>query len=139
MSRHGPIRQKVDDLPAEIVAWAEANAIPLSTALAGNGFADLEALHEKIGDARVVALGETTHGSREVFRVKHRFVEFLASEMDFSQFEIEANMPEARCLNQFPARWCRHLKNTHRLLPVDGPVAYSTPELVKSFFCVIDR
>jgi erythromycin esterase len=80
--------------PAQ-VEWLMANAIPFETAEAGTGFADLEPLRAIIGDARIVALGEGTHGTREFFRMKHRLTEFLASEMGFTIFSIEASTPEA--------------------------------------------
>ncbi|HEV3253090.1 MAG TPA: erythromycin esterase family protein [Candidatus Acidoferrales bacterium] len=54
-----------------------------------------------VGDARLVALGEATHGTREFFQFKHRMVEFLASQEGFTIFSIEANMPEAYRLNDF--------------------------------------
>jgi erythromycin esterase len=54
-----------------------------------------------IGDARIVSLGEATHGSREIFQLKHRMIEFLASEMGFTIFAIEANMPEAYRVNDY--------------------------------------
>ncbi len=54
-----------------------------------------------IGDARIVALGEATHGTSEFFTIKHRIVQFLAEEMDFTVFSIEANMPEAYRLNEY--------------------------------------
>jgi erythromycin esterase-like protein len=77
------------------VAWMKANAVPLTTVVAGNGFADMRPLAKLIGNARIVALGEATHGSREFFQLKHRMLEFLATEMGFTIFSIEANMPEA--------------------------------------------
>lgn len=46
--------------------------IPIRTVEAGNGFEDLEPLRETIGDARVVAPGEATQGTREFFQLKHR-------------------------------------------------------------------
>jgi erythromycin esterase-like protein len=81
--------------------WLRKHAAPLLTVEAGNGFADLEPLRAMIGDARVVGLGEGTHGTREFFQAKHRLLEFLASEMGFSIFSIEANMPEAYALNDY--------------------------------------
>ena len=54
-----------------------------------------------IGNARIVSLGEATHGSREFFQLKHRMLEFLATEMGFTIFSIEANMPEAYRLNDY--------------------------------------
>jgi len=46
-----------------------------------------------IGDARIVALGEATHGTREFFLLKHRLVECPVAELEFSRFAIEANLP----------------------------------------------
>jgi len=83
------------------VEWIRSNAIRLATPEAGHGFADLQPLKRLIGDARIVSLGEATHGSREFFQFKHRMLEFLASEMGFSIFSIEANMPEAYRLNDY--------------------------------------
>jgi erythromycin esterase-like protein len=83
------------------VAWIKERAIPILTPEAGRGFEDLELLKKLVGDARIVSLGESTHGSREIFQMKHRLVEFLASEMGFTIFSIEANLPEAYRLNDY--------------------------------------
>jgi erythromycin esterase len=83
------------------VNWIRKNAIPLRTVEAGNGFNDMQPLKKVVGDARIVALGEATHGTREFFQLKHRMIEFLASQMGFTIFSIEANMPEAYRLNDF--------------------------------------
>lgn len=87
--------------PAGIVDWVKATAIPVATTEAGQGFSDLLPLAQKLTGVEVVALGEDTHGSREVFQMKHRLLEYLASEQGFSIFAIEANMPEARRLNDY--------------------------------------
>jgi erythromycin esterase len=81
--------------------WLREAAIPVTTTVAGNGFADLQPLKNVIGDARIVSLGEATHGTREFFEMKHRMVEFLATEMGFTYFAIEANMPEAYKVNEY--------------------------------------
>ena len=83
------------------VAWVRAHAVPLKTVEAGNGFEDLQKLKAAIGDARIVSLGEATHGTREIFQLKHRLTEFLASELGFTIFSIEANMPEAYRVNDY--------------------------------------
>ena len=82
-------------------AWIRAHAIPIQTVEAGHGFDDLQPLAKVVGDARIVALGEATHGTREFFQIKHRLIEFLASQKGFTIFSIEANMPEAYRLNDF--------------------------------------
>ncbi len=84
-----------------VVGWLRDRAIPLQTVEAGRGFADLQPLKKIIGDARIVALGEATHGTREFFQLKHRMLEFLATEMGFTIFSIEANMPEAYRVNDY--------------------------------------
>ena len=81
--------------------WIAANAVRLTTPEAGNGFSDMQPLKKIVGDSRIVALGEATHGTREFFQLKHRMLEFLATEMGFSIFSIEANMPEAYRLNEY--------------------------------------
>jgi erythromycin esterase-like protein len=83
------------------VQWIRQNAIPISTVEAGHGFKDLQPLKRVIQDARIVELGEATHGTREFFQLKHRMVELLASQMGFTIFSIEANMPEAYRLNDY--------------------------------------
>jgi erythromycin esterase-like protein len=68
---------------------------------AGRGFDDMQRLKRVVGDARIVSLGEATHGTREFFQLKHRLLEFLATEMGFTIFSIEANLPEAYRMNDY--------------------------------------
>lgn len=86
---------------AEATDWLRRNAIPFDTPEARHGFADLQPLKNVIGDARIVSLGEGTHGTREFFQMKHRLLEFLVTEMGFTHFAIEANMPEAYRVNEY--------------------------------------
>jgi erythromycin esterase len=81
--------------------WLAANAMRLSTVEAGHGFADLQPLKKTVGQARIVSLGEATHGTREFFQLKHRMLEFLVSEMGFNIFAIEATMPESFDINEY--------------------------------------
>jgi erythromycin esterase len=76
-------------------------AIPFATPDFGNGFDDLSAFTATVGDAHIVGLGEGTHGTSEFFRMKHRLLEFLATQMGFTVFAIEANMSEAYRLNDY--------------------------------------
>jgi len=55
----------------------------------------------KLSQCQNRRLGEATHGTREFFQLKHRMLEFLASEMGFTIFSIEASMPEAYRLNDY--------------------------------------
>ncbi len=87
--------------PAAVVEWVRARAITVSTVEPEQDLADLEPLRALIGDARVVGLGESTHGTHEFFRLKHRLFEFLATEMGFTIFALETNFTEALCANSY--------------------------------------
>jgi len=87
--------------PLAVTAWIKENAVPLKTVEAGNGFGDMQPLKKLIGDARIVAMGEATHGTREFFQFKHRMLEFLVEQMGFTVFGIEANWPESLALNEY--------------------------------------
>lgn len=84
-----------------VVAWLKANAIPLTTVEAGNGFGDLQPLKRIFKDVRFVALGEATHGTREFFQFKHRMLEFLVREMGFRVFAIEASYSASQNINDY--------------------------------------
>ncbi|MFZ4573202.1 MAG: erythromycin esterase family protein [Phycisphaerales bacterium] len=94
-------QQPETGVSAEAAAWVKAHAVPLKTCEAGNGFEDLAGLKDVVGKARIVSLGEPTHGTREAFQLKHRLLEYLATEMGFRVFSIEANMPESYNLNEY--------------------------------------
>jgi erythromycin esterase len=86
---------------AAVVDELARHALPLATVDPDKGFADLEPLKELIGGARIVTLGEAAPGTRELFHVNRRLVEFLVAEMDFSVLAIEANWPESRALDEY--------------------------------------
>ena len=92
---------RVGPAPQAVVDTIREHAVPLVSTEAGHGFADLEPLAGLVGDARVVALGEATHGTREFFQLKHRVFEYLAERLGFTVFAIEANQPEARAIDRY--------------------------------------
>src|SRR5262249_5822935 len=53
-----------------------------------------------VGEARLVALGEATHGTSEFFRMKHRLIRFLVEEKGFRTIIVEGHMPELFNLNR---------------------------------------
>ncbi|MFZ2148208.1 MAG: erythromycin esterase family protein [Sedimentisphaerales bacterium] len=86
---------------AELHTWLKENAVHLNSVEAGSGFNDMQPLKAIIGDARIVALGEAAHCNGSFSRAKHRMVEFLVTEMDFTVFAIEATFPGALELNDY--------------------------------------
>ncbi|HET7232042.1 MAG TPA: erythromycin esterase family protein [Longimicrobium sp.] len=89
------------EVPAEATAWLKANAIPFNTSQAGGPNADLMPLKNIVGSARIVSLGEATHGTREFFEMKHRVFEFLVREMGFTTFAMEAEWAESARMNEY--------------------------------------
>ncbi len=87
--------------PTEVVDWMRTRAVALKGVEAGQETTDLQPLAAALGDARILGLGEATHGTREFFQLKHRLLEWLVSERGFTVFAIEATMPEAFDINQY--------------------------------------
>jgi erythromycin esterase len=75
------------------VDWLKKHAVPLRTLdPADEDFADLEPLRKIIGDARIVQLGEQSHGDGATFHAKARLIKFLHQKMGFSVFAIESGL-----------------------------------------------
>ena len=121
------IRPEPMVLNEEQLAWLVKTSHPFATDDPTHDNSDLAFVRDLVGDARIVALGEGTHGTAEFFRMKHRLLRYLAEEMGFTLFAIEASMPEAELLNDYvlhghgdPARLIAGMYfwtwNTHEVL-----------------------
>src|SRR5450755_3321274 len=88
-------------LDESVVEWIRSAAIPLATAEPRHGFKDLEPLRGIIGNARIVSLGEATHGTREFFKLKHRILEFCVAELGFTTFIIAADFAQSLAVNAY--------------------------------------
>lgn len=86
---------------AEVHEWLQKNTIHLTAIEAGSGFDDMMPLKAVIGDARIVSLGESAHLNGSFYKVKHRMVEFLVTEMDFTVFAMEASFGCASKINDY--------------------------------------
>jgi erythromycin esterase-like protein len=67
--------------------------------------ADLAPLLERIGDARLVLLGEATHGTAEFYDMRARITQELIRHHGFSMVAVEADWPDAARIDRF----VRHL------------------------------
>jgi len=85
----------------DVVAWLKANALPLASVEPGSSFHDLEPLRPMLSKARVVSLGEATHGTREFFKIKHRLIEYCVSELGFTIIGFEANYGSMLAVNDY--------------------------------------
>jgi erythromycin esterase len=54
-----------------------------------------------IGGAKIVALGENSHGSAPIYKFKLRLIQYLVREMDFKVFALESPTVEADKINDY--------------------------------------
>lgn len=76
------------------------------------GSADLQPLLDRIGDARVVLLGEASHGTSEFYRMRDRISRELIEKKGFSFIAIEGDWPDAARIDHYvrhaqypPSEW----------------------------------
>ena len=62
---------------------------------------DLEPLLERVGEARVVLLGEATHGTAEFYDMRARITKALIEQKGFSFLAVEADWPDAAQIDHF--------------------------------------
>lgn len=87
--------------PDEVVAWLKANAVALAPVEPDAASTDMGPLKAWLQGARVVAMGEATHGTREFQQLKCRMFRYLVEELGFTVFGIEANWPESLQINDY--------------------------------------
>lgn len=63
--------------------------------------ANLDGLLERIGDSRLVLLGEATHGSAEFYDMRSRITRELIEKKGFNIIALEADWPDATSIDHF--------------------------------------
>ncbi|MFD1874916.1 erythromycin esterase family protein [Hymenobacter bucti] len=86
--------------PADIIRLNQ-QLTPIAAVRAGSGFADLAPLAPVVASARVVGLGECTHGTHEVFQLKHRLLEYLVTQQGFTTLALEVDYGWGEILNDY--------------------------------------
>lgn len=84
--------EKLPDPPPTSAAIAElrARAVVIPTLALSAGPQQLSAIGAAIGDARIVGMGEGSHGSSEFFAFKNRLFKYLVENKGFTVFAMEA-------------------------------------------------
>jgi erythromycin esterase-like protein len=81
---------------ADVVAVVRDHALRL-----GGDPSQYDALLDGIGDARIVLLGEATHGTHEFYRERAFITRRLIAEKGFSAVAVEADWPDAYRINRY--------------------------------------
>ena len=93
----------VTDAAPEQLRWLASRSAVLTadTAPASPASADLALFDHIIGDARVIGLGESTHGTSEFFSEKHRLIRHLIETKGVRVFALEANQRAVARLDRY--------------------------------------
>jgi protein-L-isoaspartate(D-aspartate) O-methyltransferase len=80
--------------------------LPALLARHGEGFssiddADLNPLLERIGDTRIVLIGEASHGTSQFYRMRARITKQLIEQQGFSFVAAEADWPDAARIDHY--------------------------------------
>ena len=86
---------------SDVVDWLRSNAVPINSLEPGRDVTDLQALRPMFEGARVIGLGESAHGVREFYKLKHRLVQFLVEELGFTAIAFEASYAGCQPLNDY--------------------------------------
>lgn len=84
----------------EVIGLIKENAIILDDKTA------LDALFKKIGDARIVMLGEASHGTHEYYTWRSYITKKLISEKNFNFIAVEGDWPDCYNINKFVKGQC---------------------------------
>jgi erythromycin esterase len=88
-------------IPPAALAWLRQNAIPLTTTQPGDDLAGLAPLKGIVGNARVIVLGEGTHGTHEFMTLKHQMMRYLVQEMGVRTLLMPIDWPNADQINEY--------------------------------------
>ena len=86
-------RIRIAETPAEVVARSAVDA--------PSGMPPREALEEIVGDARIVLIGESSHGTHEFYRARSDITKWLIQEKGFCAVAAEADWPDAYRVNRY--------------------------------------
>lgn len=92
-----PLQRRVPSRPETVAALVREEAERFDDVES----ADLGPLLDRIGDARVVCLGEATHGTSEFYRLRARITRELVEKKGFEMVAVEADWPDAARVNQW--------------------------------------
>jgi erythromycin esterase-like protein len=83
--------------------WNEAEAVDaiMENAYPLHSKADLQPLFDRIGDARIVMLGEASHGTHEYYTWRTHISKRLIEEKGFDFIAVEGDWPDCYRLNRF--------------------------------------
>lgn len=87
--------------PKTLSEWITTNGTPQSHLDPEAPLDELEPVSELIGEARVVALGESSHHTSEFYQIRHRILSYLVEHHGFTVLTLEAPFAEAEVVSDW--------------------------------------
>lgn len=75
-----------------------------------------DSIMDAIGDARLVLLGEATHGTSEFYKVRAALSKRLIQEKGFTIIAVEGDWPSAQAVNRYVKGFDEEEKSAHQIL-----------------------
>jgi erythromycin esterase len=101
VSNDGPATILTMSRRGAISAQLKALAWRIDTPVPGGSQRDFMPLYDAIGPARIVAMGEGTHGTSEFFSLKDRIFRFLVERMGFTVLAMETSWNSGLAIDRF--------------------------------------
>lgn len=79
----------------------DRRVVPITSLDANSTYDDLAPLKNIVGRSTIVALGENSHGSSSIYKLKLRMIKYLVETEGFSVFALEAPAVEADRINDY--------------------------------------
>jgi erythromycin esterase-like protein len=96
----GVLSAQAVSTPPSATGWIRHNATVLDTVDPAAPLDDLAPLGQSIGDAKIVGLGESTHGAAEEETLKLRTLRFLVERMGFRSIAWEEDWTTGLQVNE---------------------------------------
>lgn len=97
------------DLSKRLMSAIQEHAFPLDDQA-------LDTVLDAIGDARIVLLGEATHGTSEFYKTRAALSKRLIQEKGFTNIAVEGDWPSAQAINRYVKGFDEEGKSARQLL-----------------------
>jgi erythromycin esterase len=87
--------------PREAIQWLKEHLVELGPSVLQGNADGIDQLAREIGPGKILALGEATHGSGELFRIKQAFIEMAVHHLGYHLIAFEGSWLDEMALNRF--------------------------------------
>jgi erythromycin esterase len=85
---------------SEDINWVQKNAIPIINTYDNINLKDISKIKKFFGNSSIIALGESTHGTKEFYTLRTRIIKYLIDSLDFQVVAFESGFENYNLANQ---------------------------------------